>query len=201
LRQAFIVGAFALVIAGSVAVARAGQSATVAPDQSSSQRFAVTGVNPDMAEWASQFPTLKKSAGPSAQRHIRTFGSRVLARTSRMATRLTRSALRFLGTPYVFGGESPNGFDCSGYVQYVFARFGVKIPRMADSQYYAGKRISGRLSPGDLVFFQTYLPGPSHVGIYLGNGKFVHSAGRGVKVTSLSDSYYAPRYLGAKRFF
>ena len=117
-----------------------------------------------------------------------------------MATSLTRSALRFIGTPYVFGGTSTSGFDCSGYVQHVFALRGLHIPRTADAQFYAGSKAVGGPRPGDLVFFQTYEPGPSHVGIYLGNGRFAHaSSSHGVMVSSLSDSYWAPRYLGAKR--
>jgi len=126
------------------------------------------------------------------------FASRVLARTSSIAQRLTKSALRFLGVPYVFGGTSTSGFDCSGYVQHVFAMLGIHLPRTADAQYYAGARVRS-LRPGDLVFFQTYEPGPSHVGIYLGHGHFVHaSSSHGVMVSSLSDAYWANRYLGAK---
>ncbi len=76
---------------------------------------------------------------------------------------------------------------------------GISIPRTADAQYYAGSRIKGSMKPGDLVFFQTYAPGPSHVGIYLGHGKFVHASSHGVMVSNLSDAYWANRYLGAKR--
>ncbi len=76
---------------------------------------------------------------------------------------------------------------------------GMSIPRTADAQYYAGSRIKGGMKAGDLVFFQTYLPGPSHVGIYLGHGKFVHASSHGVMVSNLSDSYWSTRYLGAKR--
>jgi cell wall-associated NlpC family hydrolase len=130
---------------------------------------------------------------------IKHFARAVLSRTSRIAKALTRSALRFLGTPYVFGGTEPGGFDCSGYTQHVFAMMGVTIPRTADAQFYAGARTKGGMRAGDLVFFQTYEPGPSHVGIYLGNGRFVHASSHGVMVSSLSDSYWSTRYLGARR--
>ena len=130
---------------------------------------------------------------------LKRFANRIINRTSAIAKSLTRSALRFIGTPYVFGGTSTAGFDCSGYVQHVFAMLGIHVPRTADAQYYAGRSIQGHMEAGDLVFFQTYEPGPSHVGIYLGNGEFVHSSSHGVMISKLHDSYWATRYLGAKR--
>lgn len=131
---------------------------------------------------------------------FRSFAGGVLARTSKIAAELTRSALKFLGVPYVFGGTSTSGFDCSGYVQHVFATLGIALPRTADAQFDAGHRVVGGMKPGDLVFFQTYEPGPSHVGIYLGGGKFVHASSHGVMVSRLSESYWAARFIGAKRF-
>jgi len=128
------------------------------------------------------------------------FAKGVLSRTSSIALRLTRTAMRFIGTPYVFGGTSAAGFDCSGYVQHVFASIGLRLPRTADAQFYAGSRAAGGIAVGDLVFFQTYEPGPSHVGIYIGNGTFVHSSSHGVRVSKLGESYWASRYLGAKRY-
>ncbi|MBV9439790.1 MAG: C40 family peptidase [Candidatus Eremiobacteraeota bacterium] len=117
-----------------------------------------------------------------------------------MASRLTRNAMRFLGVPYAFGGTSGYGFDCSGFVQHVFAMAGLRLPRTADAQYYAARRISGAPKAGDLVFFQTYEPGPSHVGISLGGSRFVHaSSSHGVMVSTLRDSYWSARYIGAKR--
>ena len=109
--------------------------------------------------------------------------------------------MRFIGTPYSFGGTGAGGFDCSGYVQHVFAMLGYHIPRTADAQFDAGMRVTGKtIAPGDLVFFQTYASGPSHVGIYLGNDRFVHaSSSHGVTVSSLHESYWSARYLGAKR--
>lgn len=124
----------------------------------------------------------------------------ILNRTSPLVASLTRNAMRFIGTPYVFGGTSPSGFDCSGYVQHVFAMLGIHLPRTADAQFYAGARPTNGVRAGDLVFFETYEPGPSHVGIYIGNGKFIHSSSHGVRISRLVDSYWAARYLGAKRF-
>ena len=108
-------------------------------------------------------------------------------------------SMQYLGVPYVFGGTSPSGFDCSGYVQYVFAHAGVHLPRTADVQYEVGSP-TGELMPGDLVFFSTYAPGVSHVGIYLKDNKFVHaSSSRGVAVDDLRQNYYATHFHAAAR--
>jgi cell wall-associated NlpC family hydrolase len=130
---------------------------------------------------------------------IRRFARGIVNRTSSIAASLTRNAMRFIGTPYVFGGTSPSGFDCSGYTQHIFAMLGIHLPRTADAQYYSARRIRGDMTPGDLVFFETYEPGPSHVGIYIGGGRFIHSSSHGVMISRLGDSYWASRYIGAKR--
>lgn len=116
---------------------------------------------------------------------------------------MVRTGRSFMGTPYVWGGEDPSGFDCSGYIQYVFAKHNINMPRTADIQYNVGKVVPlGQEKPGDLVFFETYCPGPSHVGIYLGRDRFMHaSSSRGVTVDRLSSDFFAARYLGAKRNF
>jgi peptidoglycan DL-endopeptidase LytE len=114
--------------------------------------------------------------------------------------RITRTAMRFLGVPYTWGGTGFGGVDCSGLVYTVFARNGISLPRMADGQFTVGRRIAmSLLVPGDLVFFETYTSGASHVGIYLGNGRFIHASTRGVVIDQLGMSYYASRYIGARR--
>lgn len=120
---------------------------------------------------------------------------REFPRTYALETR----ALRFLGTPFVWGGTSPNGFDCSGFVQHVYAAIGVMLPRTADYQFAASPHVAGALRAGDLVFFQTYAPGASHVGIYLGDSEFVHSSRPFVHISRLTDPYYAARFIGATR--
>jgi cell wall-associated NlpC family hydrolase len=108
-------------------------------------------------------------------------------------------ALQYLGTPYVWGGSSPStGFDCSGFVAYVFAQVGISLPHHAASQYGYGIAVPReQLAPGDLVFFD----GLGHVGIYIGNGQFVHAPHTGdvVKISSLYESWYAATYVGARR--
>jgi cell wall-associated NlpC family hydrolase len=116
------------------------------------------------------------------------------------ADALLRNALAYIGAPYRLGGTSPSGFDCSGFTQFAFASVGVKIPRTADQQFYRGRPIAGDPLPGDLVFFQTYQYGPSHVGIYLGAGQFLNSIGKDVHIESFDSSYFRGRYLGARRY-
>ncbi len=113
------------------------------------------------------------------------------------------SALSFRGVPYRNGGTDPSsGFDCSGLVQYVFAQYGVTLPREVREIYREGKSVNrSRLEPGDLVFFSTTAPGASHVGIALGGDQFVHAPSNSgvVRVEQISEEYWARRFIGARR--
>ncbi len=113
------------------------------------------------------------------------------------------SALSFRGVPYRNGGTEPSsGFDCSGLVQYVFAQYGVTLPREVREIYREGKSIGRRrLEPGDLVFFSTTSPGASHVGVALGGDQFVHAPSNSgvVRVEQMSAEYWARRFVGARR--
>lgn len=110
-------------------------------------------------------------------------------------------AAKYKGVPYKFGGVTAKGFDCSGYVQYIFRQKRAELPRSADKQVLKGVFLTQKkLKAGDLVFFSTYEPGASHVGIADGKGRFWHvSSSKGVMLSPLADSYWKPRYYGARR--
>jgi cell wall-associated NlpC family hydrolase len=112
-------------------------------------------------------------------------------------------AMTYVGTPYRRGGTSRKGVDCSGLVYAVCREIGVKLPRSARDMWGTGQKVdNGNLQPGDLVFFKnTYRDGISHVGIFIGDGNFVHAVkpGRGVQVSSLGEGYYAQHWAGAYR--
>jgi cell wall-associated NlpC family hydrolase len=115
---------------------------------------------------------------------------------------LAGTALALRGTPYRDGGSDPAGFDCSGFTQYVFAQHGVALPREVRDQYRMGKSVQPEeLAAGDIVFFTTTAPGPTHVAIAIGGDQFVHAPSTTgvVRVERLASSYWAPRYLGARR--
>jgi uncharacterized protein YgiM (DUF1202 family) len=121
---------------------------------------------------------------------------------SSTASKIVATAKQYIGVPYVWGGSSPSGFDCSGFTQYVFNKHGIALPRTTDQQYKVGSYVSrSNLKVGDLVFLQnTYREGISHVGIYVGDGKMIHaSSSKGIVISDLSSSYYTKHYYGARR--
>ncbi|WP_028551300.1 C40 family peptidase [Paenibacillus sp. UNC451MF] len=116
-------------------------------------------------------------------------------------TPLSQAVNEELGAPYKWAGTTAKGFDCSGYTSFVFAKFDIDLPHTSKGQAAIGTTVSqDELRPGDLVFYNTDGKGISHVGIFVGDGKFYHSAtNQGVTVTKLSDSYYTKRFVTAKR--
>lgn len=112
-------------------------------------------------------------------------------------------ALNYVGTPYYYGGTTPAGFDCSGFVQYVYRNCGIELSRVVTTQLGDGRVVSSQgMQPGDLVIFHSTdgSSGPSHIGIYLGEGEFIHASySRGVIVSSLTEDYYSTYFLCARR--
>ncbi|MFS0688654.1 NlpC/P60 family protein [Sporosarcina sp. 179-K 8C2 HS] len=116
-----------------------------------------------------------------------------------LADNIVTRATALTGIPYRFGGTTTKGFDCSGFVQYVYKKSGKSVARDTLGQYAQSKKVSTP-KPGDLVFFQnTYRKGISHVGIYIGNNKFVHAGGKQSQVVSLNNSYWKSKFHSFKR--
>ncbi|WP_094604440.1 hypothetical protein SPSIL_053310 [Sporomusa silvacetica DSM 10669] len=125
------------------------------------------------------------------------------ASTDTKATEIIKNAQKYMGVPYVWGGDTPDGWDCSGYTQYVMKESGITIPRTAAEQFNTGIAVNKNdLKIGDLVFFTTYKAGASHVGFYMGDGKFIHasSVAKQVTINALSEDYYTEHYIGARRY-
>jgi peptidoglycan endopeptidase LytE len=122
---------------------------------------------------------------------------------SALAGQILQTAAQHLGTPYKYGGSNPGGFDCSGFVMYIYNQYGIKLPRTASDQAALGTHVDKKdLKPGDLVFFNCGGSGINHAGIYSGNGNFIHSSSPssgGVIYSSLTEGYYQQHYVGARR--
>jgi cell wall-associated NlpC family hydrolase len=142
-------------------------------------------------------PRVGGPADPRANRRLTS--SRHVSRSLLFGERVVHYAKHLLGVPYRYGGSSPvGGFDCSGFVRYVYSRFGVSLPHSSFGDLGLGRRISRRaLHPGDLVFFD----GAGHVGIYVGGGRFIHAPHTGtvVRISTMAGGWYGTTYVGARR--
>jgi cell wall-associated NlpC family hydrolase len=139
----------------------------------------------------SDSPGSPAAAAPTVPDIARTFIGAVIS-----------TALQFQGVPYRNGGSDPSGFDCSGFMQYVFAQHGTVLPREVREQFYVGHEIELKdVKPGDLLFFETVSRGASHVGMVIDGNQFVHApSSRGVvRVERFTASYWAMRFVGARR--
>ncbi|MBU8683129.1 LysM peptidoglycan-binding domain-containing protein [Bacillus haynesii] len=114
-------------------------------------------------------------------------------------SKLVSDAKALIGTPYKWGGTSTSGFDCSGFVWYILNKQ-TNVARTNTVGYWNSMKSVSSPAVGDFVFFTTYQPGPSHMGVYIGNNQFVHAGSDGVTISNMTNSYWKPRYLGAKRF-
>ena len=151
-------------------------------------------------------PTVAATATPNTRSAPTATSSPAIAPvvTGNRGQTIVATALRYLGVPYVYGGTTPSGWDCSGFVGYIYqAAAGIAFPRSAAQQYRVGTTISAaQVQAGDIVFFSdTFGPGITHNGIALGDGRFIHarSEGYGTVISSLSDPYWSGHYAGAQR--
>lgn len=122
--------------------------------------------------------------------------------TGTQAQKIVQIAQSFIGVPYVWGGSTPAGFDCSGFIHYVYKQAGISVPRTNSKGMDARSYYLDQPQVGDLVFFaNTYTSGISHLGIYIGNNQFIHAGSKGITVTSLNDSYWKKHFDSYKRFY
>lgn len=129
--------------------------------------------------------------------------SAALSKQSPLVDSIRGLATGYLGTPYRWGGTTPKAFDCSGFVRFVYSELGVKLPRTARQQYKAGQKVSGALlRAGDLIFFDMMKGYVSHVGMYLGDGLFIHASNPrlGVRIDSIALPKYKRHIVGARRY-
>lgn len=164
--------------------------------------LARTGPNPTGTEDPPAAPpvagvTIATPTRPRPHRQLTT--AHHVNRSLLFGERVVRYARHLLGVPYRYGGTSPSsGFDCSGFVRYVYSRFGISLPHSSFGDLVRGRSVGRRaLHPGDLVFFD----GAGHVGIYVGHGRFIHAphTGTAVEISTMTGDWYGTRYVGARR--
>ncbi|PIC64458.1 hypothetical protein CSV79_06655 [Sporosarcina sp. P13] len=145
----------------------------------------------------SSINSLQDSKLPTAKPNIQNS----VTNNSALMNKVIDTAMPLQGIPYLWAGVTPAGFDCSGFIYYVYNKAGVKVPRLDTIGFFNRSVFVTDPVVGDLLFFQnTYRPGISHIGIYLGDNKFIHAGDKGIDIASLDSSYWNLRFMGYKRF-
>ena len=184
--------------------------ATFSVAQQPTTQSTPTTASPAKEETPESTPTLRASAitrdalrAVAASKHQEETEGKSPSSNSDRNTAIVRGGLAYRGTPYRFGRTGGGAFDCSGFTQSVFRKQGINLPRTAEEQYRCGKAVNkNEMRAGDMVFFKnTYRQGISHVGIYIGDGQFVHASSgqHSVTVSNLSGAYYVAHWAGARR--
>ena len=177
---------------------RVAQTSKAAPTRTVAQTYKVASTRTVAPQTCKAAPAKHQNKSKSSSQ-VTSRGSSTTSST-RGSQNVVNYAEKFIGNRYVFGGMSPSGFDCSGFTSYVYKSFGINLPRTASGQAGVGQPVSeSNLAPGDLVLFETYEKGISHVGIYVGNRQFIDASNKGVGFSNLGDNYYRTRYRGARR--
>ncbi|GAB6171493.1 C40 family peptidase [Paradesulfitobacterium aromaticivorans] len=185
---------------GSDTSTNSSASKTVSTSQTPASVQASVSGPKQQAKPASSGSTKKNSAPAKQVQTAKASNPAQLSRGGSQVSSIIERALSLRGVPYLWGGTTPKGFDCSGFVQYVFAASGVKLPRTSFEQYKVGTPVArDQLQVGDVVFFSTYARGASDVRIYIGGGRTIGASSDGVAIHSLSESYWSKHYLGARR--
>jgi cell wall-associated NlpC family hydrolase len=184
-----------------LSLATAGTMSTSA--SGSGDNFISTLLNLLLGNFLNPLQNTNTNTNTNVPKNSSDLGSSSTASQTDTQNAIISTAKKYMGVPYVWGGTTTDGFDCSGFTQYVMQQNGISLPRTAAEQFAVGTPVDKEnLQTGDLVFFTTYKPGASHVGIYMGDGNFINasSSAKKIAITALNQTYYVEHYIGARRY-